>query len=164
MNTLIGYQLRDNQELDGVLQKGQAYLALHYLQEKANEQSPFAGYYSTLPKTFFNFPIFFGDEDKSYLKGSMFEKEIIARALNISYEYQTLCEKIPDVSRFTLGEYMEAQMVVASRAFSLTIDGEPTLAFIPYVDMMGRQGPKVAQSYYCDEQQGFVMEAVKSIE
>ena len=62
-------------------------MALHYLQEKVNDQSQYAGYYSTLPKNFFNFPIFFSDEDKSYLKGSMFETEITARALNISYEY-----------------------------------------------------------------------------
>jgi hypothetical protein len=49
-----------------------SFLCCYLMQERRKERSPFAPYLEILPKSLRDFPIFFTDAEKEYLKGSPF--------------------------------------------------------------------------------------------
>ena len=57
------------------------------------------------------------------------------RIEDIKKDYLTLCSEIPEMSKFSLREYLKASMIIASRAFGTIIDGKETTSLVPYADM-----------------------------
>lgn len=55
------------------------------------------------------------------------------------------------------------RMITASRIFGITVNGVKTDAFVAYADMLNHKRPRETAWYYCDEQQGFVIEACEDI-
>ena len=55
------------------------------------------------------------------------------------------------------------RMMVCSRIFGISINGVKTDGFVAYADMLNHQRPKETQWSYCDERQGFIIEATDDI-
>lgn len=65
--------------------------------------------------------------------------------------------------QFPLQEYTEFRMMVASRIFGIAIGEHQTDAFVAYADMLNHRRPRQTSWYYCDERQGFVIDALEDI-
>ena len=89
-----------------------------------------------MPKSFDEFPIFFSEDDKMWLKGSPFLDQIDNRLDDIMFDYDLICEKVPEYNKFSFKDYSEARMIVSSRVFSFDINGVMTGGFVPYADML----------------------------
>ena len=70
---------------------------------------------------------------------------------------------MPDFRQFSLKEYSEMRMMVCSRIFGISIDGVKTDGFVAYADMLNHRLPKETQWSYCDEREGFIIEATDDI-
>lgn len=107
---------------------------LFMLIDRHNPNSFFKPYYDILPKTLSNMPIFWSDEELSYLKGSFLLTQIDERNLAIQADYEAICEVAPhfrDLS--SLEDFKWARMAVCSRNFGIVVRGLRTAALVPYV-------------------------------
>lgn len=140
------------------------FLTTYILQERLKgEESYYFPFIDILPKSFENFPIFFTDEEKEYLKGSPFLAQVEEKIEDIKTDYDLICEKVPEYSQFTLKEFSEIRMMVSSRIFGMNILGKKTDGFVPMADMLNHKRPKQTSWTYSDEKSGFVIEALKDI-
>lgn len=106
------------------------------------EQSDFKTYYSTLPSTLSNMPIFWSDQELQWLQGSYIIQQIQERKAAIRKDYDAICRVDPSFSRFSLDRFCWARMIVCSRNFGLTIDGIKTAALVPFADMLNHYRPR----------------------
>lgn len=54
-------------------------------------------------------------------------------------------------------------MMVASRIFGISINGNKTDAFVAYADMLNHRRPRQTSWQYCDQRKGFIIEALEDI-
>ncbi|TMW67933.1 hypothetical protein Poli38472_007605 [Pythium oligandrum] len=106
------------------------------------EESFYRPYYNTLPKTLQNMPIFWSDDELSWLTGSYIIQQIQERKAAIRKDYDAICRVDPTFSRFSLERFSWARMIVCSRNFGLTIDGIKTAALVPFADMLNHYRPR----------------------
>ena len=97
------------------------------------------------------------------LKGSPFLEQVHEKLEDIKVDYDLICKEVPDFMQFTLNEYKEARMIVSSRIFGITVNGVKTDGFVPLADMLNHKRPKQTTWYYCDQRQGFIIEASDDI-
>lgn len=116
-----------------------------------------------MPKDIKEFPVFFTDEEKTWLDGSRFQNMINEKIEDVKRDYELVCSEVPDFAQFPFEEYMEIRMIVASRIFGITIEGVKTDAFVPYADMLNHRRPRETTWYYSDEKEGFIIEACDNI-
>jgi histone-lysine N-methyltransferase SETD3 len=140
------------------------YLSTYLLQEKANINTIWHYYLDILPKSYSNFPIFFSEEEKSWLKGSPFLNLINDKKSDILADYKTILSVAPEFEKYSLDEFSEMRMAVSSRIFGIKIEGKKTDCFAPLADMLNHKRPRQTQWYYSDEIGGFVIQAMQDIE
>lgn len=85
------------------------------------------------------------------------------RIRDIQSDYNVLCKEIDGFSKFSLEDFKKARTMVASRIFNFKQNGEETVAFVPYADMLNHRTNNQTKWYYSDEKGGFMMEAVEDI-
>ena len=117
-----------------------------------------------MPKSLRDFPIFFTEDERLWLKGSPFLDQIYEKIQDIKIDYDLICSLVPDFKQFSLQEYSEVRMMVSSRIFGITVNGVKTDGFVPYADMLNHRRPRQTTWYYSDEREGFVIEACDDIE
>lgn len=78
-------------------------------------------------------------------------------------DYDLICKEVPDFAQFPLTEFMECRMLTASRIFGISVNGVKTDGFVPLADMLNHKRPRTTSWYYCDERQGFIIEAIEDI-
>ena len=140
-----------------------SFLGTYLMQERRKENTNFAQYLDILPKSLRDFPIFFTEEEKEFLKGSPFLNQINEKLEDIKIDYDLICREVPAFAQFPLEEYKEVRMMVASRIFGITVDGVKTDGFVPYADMLNHRRPRQTTWYYDQQKQGFVIEACDDI-
>ena len=161
----IGAKMMYHNLKSRLLSPKHGFLTTYILQDKLKgEESYFFPFIDILPKTFENFPIFFTDEEKEWLKGSPFLNQVEEKIEDIKTDFDLICEKVPEYTQFTLKEFSEIRMMVSSRIFGMNIDGKKTDGFVPMADMLNHKRPKQTSWTYTDEKQGFVIEALKDID
>ena len=74
-----------------------------------------------------------------------------------------IVEEVPEYNQFSLKEYGEIRMMVASRIFGIDIEGIKTDGFVAYADMLNHKRPRQTSWTYSDERGGFIIEAVEDI-
>ena len=74
-----------------------------------------------------------------------------------------ICTEVPDYKQFSLKEYSEIRMMVASRIFGINVEGVKTDGFVPYADMLNHKRPRQTSWTYTDDRQGFIIEALEDI-
>nr|CCA18289.1 conserved hypothetical protein [Albugo laibachii Nc14]CCA18437.1 conserved hypothetical protein [Albugo laibachii Nc14] len=123
----------------------------------------FKYYYSTLPSTLKNMPIFWSDQELSWLKGSYILHQIQERKAAIRKDYDAICRADPSFSRFSLERFSWARMIVCSRNFGLTIDGVKTAALVPFADMLNHYRPRETSWTFDQKLDGFTITSLESI-
>jgi len=127
-------------------------------------KSFFKPYYDILPKTLHNMPIFWSDEELSYLDGSYLLAQIADRNDAITDDYHAICEVAPELADVaTLDEFKWARMCVCSRNFGLQIDGHRTSALVPHADMLNHYRPRETKWTFDDERQAFTITTLQTI-
>lgn len=140
-----------------------SYLSTFILQEKQKPCSFWQPYLEILPQKFRNFPIFFTEEEKEWLKGSPFLDQVNEKIDDIQVDYNTICAAVPEYSQFSVEEFSKIRMAVSSRIFGMQIDGVKTDGFVPYADMLNHRRPRQTSWNYDQEKGGFVIDALEDI-
>lgn len=140
-----------------------SFLSTFIMQEKRKEVSEWHTYIDILPKNFSNFPIFFTDEEKKWLKGSPFLDQIHEKIEDIKADYDLICKEVPEYVQFPIREYSEIRMMVSSRIFGIQVEGVKTDGFVAYADMLNHKRPRQTSWTYTDDKQGFIIEAIEDI-
>lgn len=112
------------------------------MQEKRKPDTEWHYYIDILPKGFTNFPIFFNEEERSWLNGSPFLDQILEKIEDIKADYDLICKEVPEYAQFPLQEYSEIRMMVSSRIFGIQIEGVKTDGFVAYADMLNHKRPR----------------------
>jgi len=102
-----------------------------------------------LPVSYRNMPIFFDEEEKSYLKGSFSLRKMADRVDSLTREYNNLCEAVPEFKKFTYDEFVWARMVVITRIFGFYINGRKTDGLVPMADMLNHKHPNDKDVILC---------------
>ena len=119
-----------------------SFLSAYIMQERRKQQQEFTEYLDILPKSCVDFPIFFTEEEKSWLKGSPFLNQIHEKIEDIKVDYNLICKEVPDFEQFPLREYSECRVMVSSRIFGITVNGVKTDGFVPLADMLNHKRPR----------------------
>jgi len=98
--------------------KENSILAIFYLEYKYKGVRTYLNdYLAMMPKFFKNFPIFFTQKDKEFLKGTKLLEMIDKERKEIMEDFDMICKEVPELNgHFTLKEFAEAMMIVKSRA------------------------------------------------
>jgi len=119
-----------------------SFLCAYILQEKKKAKQDFVQFLDILPKSFVDYPIFFTEEERAFLKGSPFLLQIHEKIEDIKTDYNLICKEVPDFAQFSIREYSEARVMVSSRIFGITVNGVKTDGFVPLADMLNHRRPR----------------------
>mmetsp|Transcript_5762 Transcript_5762/g.10286 ORF Transcript_5762/g.10286 Transcript_5762/m.10286 type:complete len:577 (-) Transcript_5762:40-1770(-) len=140
------------------------FLSTLVLQERRVPDSFWEPYLDILPKSFTSFPIFFTPEEKAWLTGSPFLKQIEDKIEDIKDDYETILRIAPEYEQFSIKEFSEIRVTVSSRIFGMEIDGQKTDGFVPLADMLNHKRPRQTSWSYDQMKGGFIIEANEEIE
>ena len=73
-----------------------SFLATFIMQERRKDHTIWDPYIDILPKNYTNFPIFFTEEEKKWLKGSPFLDQIHEKIEDIKSDYDLICKEVPE--------------------------------------------------------------------
>ena len=113
--------------------------------DKGN-QSIWKFYLDFLPSDYSNFPIFYGEKEYEYLKGTIFVSLIEEREKDVKKDYDILTKEIPELSKYDFNLFKKIREVVGSRLFDFYVKGKITKAFVPYADLLNHK--KYAQTVW----------------
>jgi protein-histidine N-methyltransferase len=153
--------LESNIELDA---PKHIFLMIFMLLDRRNPRSFFKPYYDILPPTLKNMPIFWSQEELTYLQGSYLLTQIEERNHAIAADYTAICAIAPQFSSIaSLEEFKWARMCVCSRNFGLVVNGVRTAALVPYADMLNHYRPRETKWQFDDASQSFTVVALQGI-
>ena len=159
----IGKQLEYNDA--SFVYPNNSTLSTFVLWEMAKPDSPWHLLIKAFPKSVANFPIFFEKDELKLLTGSYFLKTIEELKDDIKYDYDETCRCAPEFSNVaTLINFAHIRMLVNSRIFGTTINGQENDTIVPYADMFNFK-PKTTMTnwLYEDKREGFIVKANKDI-
>jgi protein-histidine N-methyltransferase len=140
------------------------FLTSYILQEKVKPDSFWIPYLKILPEKYSNFPIFYTDEEKVWLKGSPFLDQVNEKIDDIKEDYNTICNAVPEFAQFNIKDFSMVRMAVSSRIFGMQIDEIKTDGFVPLADMLNHRRPRQTSWNYDQSRNGFVIDALENIE
>lgn len=118
----------------------------------------------TLPSTFEEYPFFFSDADKEYLKGSHLLEMIKEDRESKKQMFRVLNEECPMLSKFSFEDWVKALKLIDSRA--LKNDENPALSLYmgPILDLANHKtNGDVASRHYDHDKKAIVVRASKDI-
>ena len=125
----------------------------------------FKPYYDILPRTFNSFPIFWTEEELSWLEGSTLVQQIQDRKHNILYDYHEVCRICPEFrEEFSEEDFLWCRTAVGSRNFGISVNGVKRTAMVPWSDMLNHYRPRETSWTFSDAQQSFIMTALKKLQ
>lgn len=102
---------------DRLIEPDKCFNATFIMDQRRNDKSYFKEYFDVLPQSFDNFPIFFTDEEMTWLEGSPVERYVKACINGAKTDYDMICKEVPEYSQFSLREFSETLMMTGSRTF-----------------------------------------------
>ena len=146
------------------LRSKHSYLASYLLQEREKgSKSKWHIYISILPRKFETIPLFFNEQQRKALIGSIALKKIDDRLESLRLEYESLCNAVPEFNRFSLNDFIWARLVVITRIFGLVIDDIKTDGLVPMADMLNHRRPRETKWTYSQKKRGFLITALQNI-
>jgi len=140
------------------------FIMVFMLMDRRDENSFFKPYYDILPPTLRNMPVFWNEEELSYLKGSFLLTQIEERNLAMQADYRSICSIAPEFAEIaTLDDFKWARMCVCSRNFGLVVNGLRTAAMVPYADMLNHYRPRETKWQFEDSCQAFTITTLRRI-
>lgn len=147
------------------LRSKHSYLASYLLQERdKGKESKWFVYIDILPKKFETIPLFFNDDQRNELEGSMAIKKIDDRIESLRMEYDALCENIPEYTQWSHDDFVWARLVVITRIFGLVINDVKTDGLVAMADMLNHKRPRETKWTYDEKKKGFVITSLQSID
>jgi histone-lysine N-methyltransferase SETD3 len=140
------------------------FLSSLILQERRVQDSFWQPYLDILPKSFTCFPIFFTPDEKAWLTGSPFLRQIEDKIEDIKVDYDMILAIAPEFGQFSVREFSEIRVSVSSRIFGMEIDGVKTDGFVPLADMLNHKRPRQTSWSYDQAKDGFIIEANEEID
>jgi len=116
-----------------------------------------------LPDSYPNMPIFWSEEELSWLQGSYILQQVKDRKRNIAADRDEIIRAAPEFEDFPLEEFMWARMMVASRNFGVKIDGVQTDALVPYADMLNHLRPRETSWTFNQADYQFTITSLKTL-
>ena len=161
--TSIGRAIIDaNVELDA---PKHIFIMIFMLIDRLNPKSFFKPYYDILPATLRNMPVFWNEDELSYLEGSFLLTQIAERNLAMENDYESICKVAPEFREVSsLNDFKWARMCVCSRNFGLVVNGLRTAAMVPYADMLNHYRPRETKWQFEDSSQAFTIVSLRDIE
>ena len=83
MDSPIGAQMAARNFRQRLISPKHSFLATYIMQERRKETTPFDKYIDILPKAFDNFPIFYTQDERTWLEGSPFQDQISEKIRDI---------------------------------------------------------------------------------
>jgi hypothetical protein len=124
----------------------------------------YAPYFRILPENFDCFPIFWTEEELSWLSGSDLVRQIRDRRRNIVADYHEVSRICPSFGeRFTEDDFLWCRTAVGSRNFGININGIKRTTMVPWADMLNHFRPRETSWTFSNEQQGFTMTSLKPL-
>jgi histone-lysine N-methyltransferase SETD3 len=143
-------------------------MALFLLEERAKHMESFYfPYIDTLPKSYSDMPLFFGNDCKNRLCGSFTLPMLQMKCTSIHEEYDHLCRMSPvKMQNISLVDFQWARTVVITRVFScasLQTRPDHEQCLVPIADMMNHTHEPTIEWFFDDVKNGFVMRCTKSV-
>ena len=139
-------------------------LAMYILSTIDDKDNFYQPYYNILPEDISHLPLFWEEDTLNLLEGSDFLKDIKGRKKMLSNEYQEICA-LSDLfsNEISLEDWLWARSIVASRNFSISVNGDNQSALVPLADMLNHYRPAETHWGYDNSKQGFTMTTTKNI-
>ena len=113
--------------------------------DKGN-QSEWKYYIDFFPADYSSFPVFYGEKEYNYLKGTQFLESIEDEIRSLKHDYKILVNEISGFSKYDFNFYKKIREVVTSRVFGVKIGGKSNTILVPYADLLNHQRP--VQTYW----------------
>ena len=120
-------------------------------------------YFDFLPASYNNFPIFYGEKEFSYLKGTQFLELVQKKMKEMKEDYDLLTNVIPGYSKYDYDLFRKMREVISSRVFGVTIKGKKNDIIAPYADMLNHKRPRQTHWNYDDTCNAFVIKGVSNV-
>lgn len=134
------------------------------LEDMLNEKSFFKPYYDILPKDVTNFPVFWTEKEKAFLKGSTLPNEIKQRREKIRNDYKIIGDLVPKFTEnFTFDKFLWCRTIVGSRNFTITIDGSKRTSMVPHADMLNHFRPRETSWTFENDIRCFTITSLKPL-
>lgn len=137
---------------------------LYILTTREDPNHFFQPYYRILPKSYSNFPIFWGKEKLAWLQGSPLINDIIERKKSMRGDYDEICRLCPEFKRYSFQEFLEIRTAVGSRNFGIIMQGEKRTAMVPYADMLNHFRPRETSWTYDNSCGAFTITSLSAME
>jgi len=145
------------------LRSSHSWLASYLLQEKHNPKSYWKPYIDILPVHYRNMPIFFDEEELSYLKGSFSLQMIEDRKVSLKMEYDNICRCVPSFKDYGHIDFVWARLAVITRIFGFEVNGKKTDGLVPMADMLNHKRPNETTWTYDGSVKGFTITTTKRL-
>mmetsp|Transcript_1022 Transcript_1022/g.1336 ORF Transcript_1022/g.1336 Transcript_1022/m.1336 type:complete len:549 (+) Transcript_1022:393-2039(+) len=137
---------------------------LYILTTRDDPNNFFQPYYKILPKSYSNFPIFWGEDKLAWLEGSPLIDDIIERKRNMRADYDEVCRVCPEFTRYSFEEFLEVRTAVGSRNFGIVINGEKRTAMVPYSDMLNHFRPRETSWTFENSRNAFTITSISPLQ
>lgn len=91
------------------------------MEETRKPDSYWTKYIDILPKSFEVYPIFYSDEELTWLENTDMKRMVETKIYDMKRDYDTIITEVPEFSKFPFIEYMEKRLLVASRIFGIDV-------------------------------------------
>ncbi len=120
-------------------------------------------YFDFLPASYNNFPIFYGEKEFSYLKGTQFLELLQKKKKEMKEDYELLTHVIPGYSKYDYNLFRKMREVISSRVFGVTIKGKKNDIIAPYADMLNHKRPRQTHWNFDDTCNAFIIKSVTNV-
>ncbi|GBG29720.1 Histone-lysine N-methyltransferase setd3 [Hondaea fermentalgiana] len=137
---------------------------LYIMETREDPNHFFQPYYRVLPRKYDDFPIFYNDEQLSWLTGSPLLDDIAERKRNMHADYEEICRLVPEFERFSFEEFLEVRTAVGSRNFGILVHNHKRTAMVPYSDMLNHYRPRETSWTFEDSKDAFTITSLSSLQ
>lgn len=171
-NFIVSVELAKNSEIGqkihssnlNLVSPKHCLLSAFLLEESSKDNTPWTPYLKSLPKDLGNFPVFYTEEEKAWLKGSPTLLDLTHKLEDLVLDYEAICNSVPEFKKFELQEFIKMRTVVGSRVFSMKVQGEALDGMVPLADMLNHKVPRVTKWSFEDSLDSFVVKSQTAIE
>ena len=126
-------------------------------------QSKWKYYFDFLPANYNNFPIFYGEKEFTFLKGTQFLDLLNKKKREMKEDYDLLINVIPGYSKYDYNLFKKMREVISSRVFGVIIKGKKSDIIAPYADMLNHKRPRQTHWNYDDACNSFIIKGATNI-
>jgi len=151
------------QQIKDLEDSEQICIVLYFLFEfREKENSDHYDYIASLPKDESYFPIFYSDENRNLLKGSIMINYMNKYIRKIKSEFEFLKNKFIELKEVEIREYIKVRLTLGARIFETDKINHVNSA-VPIADLFNFHPEKVNCSWKVDEKKNFTVQAIKDI-